>query len=211
MKHHGESCDERRMSMPYTLNEIVLADHIPGPQQGKWTYNYYAELPNTDKRCEIIDGVLYMTSPAPNELHQKTSIRIAHYLFSYIELAGKGRIYTAPFDVELSANIVVQPDILVILSANQQSITRTHIVGAPDLIIEILSPGTTSYDRSIKSATYARTGVKEYWLADPQQRTVEVLVLEKATYFSISTFRAQETLHSRVVPYLPIQIEAFFS
>ncbi len=197
--------------MTYALNEIVLADYVPGPQQGRWTYSYYAELPNTDKRYEIIDGVLYMTSPSPNELHQKTSVRIAHYLFSYIELTGKGHVYTAPFDVELSANVVVQPDILVILSGNLQSIARTHIVGAPDLIVEILSPGTNSYDRSIKSSTYARTGVKEYWLADPQQRTVEVLVLEKGTYFSISTFREQETLHSRVVPYLPVQIGAFFS
>ncbi len=197
--------------MPHALNEIVLADYVPGPQQGKWTYSYYAELHKTEKRYEIIDGVLYMTSPSPDELHQKASVRIAHYLFSYIELAGKGHIYTAPFDVELSANIIVQPDILVILNENQQSIARTHIVGAPDLIIEILSPGTASYDRSIKSATYARTGVKEYWLADPYQHTLEVFVLEKATYFSIGTFCEQEMPRSRIVPYLPIQIRAFFS
>ncbi len=197
--------------MSKLLNEIMLADYVPGPQQGQWTYSYYATLPNTGKRYEIIDGVLYMTSPSPDELHQKASVRIAHYLFSYIELAGKGHIYTAPFDVELSLNVVVQPDVLVVLNENQNNIVHTHIIGAPDLIVEILSPATVSYDRNIKYATYARTGVKEYWIADPYQHIVEVLVLEKATYFSIGIFREQETIRSRIVPYLPIQVRALFA
>jgi Uma2 family endonuclease len=197
--------------MPNTLNEIVLADYIPGPQQGQWTYRYYAALPHTGRRYEIIDGVLYMTSPSPDELHQRASIRIAYYLFSYIELTGKGHIYTAPFDVELSLNVVVQPDILAVLNENQDNIIDTHIVGAPDLIVEIVSRTSASYDRSIKYATYARTGVKEYWIADPYQHQVEVLTLEKATYFSIGIFRGQETIRSRIVPYLPIQIGALFA
>ena len=196
--------------MPNALNEIMLADYVPGPQQGQWTYSYYAALPDAGKRYEIIDGVLYMISPSPDELHQKASMRIAYYLFSYIELMGKGRIYTAPFDVELSLNVVVQPDILAVLSENQNNIVHTHIIGAPDLIVEILSPGTASYDRSIKYATYARTGVKEYWIADPYQHSVEVSVLEKATYFSIGVFREQETIKSRIVPYLPIQVRSLF-
>ncbi|GAC1374177.1 MAG: Uma2 family endonuclease [Ktedonobacteraceae bacterium] len=151
-----------------------------------------------------------MTLPSADELHQKASIRIAHYLFSYVELEGRGRVYTAPFDVEICTNVVVQPDVLVILSANEQNIAHTHITGAPDLIVEILSPGSMSYDRSIKYATYARAGVKEYWLADPHRHTLEVLVLEKAAYFSMGIFREQEIPRSRIIPHLPVPIKALF-
>jgi Uma2 family endonuclease len=191
--------------------EIILADHVPGPRQGRWTYNHYAALPPGEKHYEIIDGVLYMTPSSPSEWHQKALVRFAYYLFNYIELAGLGRVYTLPFDVELTPHIIIQPDVLVLLNESSYKIAHSHIIGAPDLIIEIASPATASYDRNIKYAAYARAGVKEYWIADPHAHSVESLILEQEIYHSTGRFGGKDKLRSRIVPNFPVQVQQLFS
>ncbi len=197
--------------MATTSHQIIPADHTPGPQQGQWTYDHYAALPTDEKHYEIIDGVLYMAPPSPSEWHQKASVRFSHYLFNHIELAGLGRVYAAPFDVELAPNIVVQPDVLVLLNASSYKITHLHIIGAPDLIVEIASPATTSYDRNVKYSVYARSGVTEYWIADPHLQTIEVLVLEQNIYHLVGIFGGNELLRSRVVLDFPVQVQQLFA
>src|SRR5258708_7728143 len=91
--------------------EPIRADHIAGPPQGQWTYSHYAEIPDDGQRYEMVDGVLYM-SPAPSGWHQDSVLRIGHYLLTHVEFAGLGKVWIAPFDVELSFSNVVQPDAL---------------------------------------------------------------------------------------------------
>jgi Uma2 family endonuclease len=126
-------------------------------------------------------------------------------------LRGLGRVYAAPFDVRLPGGQVVQPDVVVILAEHADRITSAGIVGAPDLVVEIASPGTATYDRDTKLHAYERAGVPEYWIADAAAQTIELLVLEGATYRSLGVFRGAATLPSRVLPNFPIAVAAFFA
>lgn len=200
------------ITIPGSVPMVTPADHMLGPLQGNWTYEDYAALPDDGQRYEIVDGVLYM-APSPGRWHQKATVRFAYYLFMHVEQTGLGEVYEAPFDVELAHKTMVQPDVLVVLNANREKITDSRIIGAPDLVIEVASPGTAGYDRSKKQTAYARAGVPEYWIADPWSRTIEVLALEmgSAEYRSLGVFEGQATLPSRVVPNLPIQVGQFFA
>jgi Uma2 family endonuclease len=189
---------------------VMPADHMPGPEQGHWTYRDYAALPDDGHRYEIVDGVLYM-APSLNRSHQTTAGRLFRNLSTYIEDAGLGRVYIAPFDVELDAKTVVQPDVMVILNANSNKITFSHIIGAPDLVVEVSSPGTVGYDREKKQRNYARPGVPEYWIADPWTRTVEVLSLVGGDYRSLGVFEGKAVLPSEVVPDFLVHVEQFFA
>ena len=113
--------------------------------------------------------------------------------------------------MELAPDVVVQPDVLVVLNANLDVITPSRIVGAPDLVIEIASPSTAAYDRRAKQDAYARGGVPEYWVADPATRTVEVTALEQGTYRVVGVYQNQALLPSKVLPDLPVRVAQFFS
>ena len=197
------------MTSPGRVPMVIPADHIPGPGQGRWTYKDYAAIPDDGQRYEIVDGVLFM-APAPNEWHQTAAGRLFRYLATAIEDARLGRVYIAPFDVELDYRTVVQPDVLVVLNAHLERITFSRIIGAPDLVVEISSPGTVGHDRTEKQRAYARAGVPEYWIADPASRTVEVLALEHGTYRSLGVFEGKATLPTRIVPDFPVHVEQFF-
>ena len=197
------------MSVPLDVLPVVTAAApLVGPPQGRWTYADYAALPDDGNRYEIIAGVLYMT-PAPGTGHQSISARVVTFLVTHVEFAGLGRVFAAPVDVELAPDTVVQPDIVVVLSANLHRITPSRIIGAPDLVVEILSPGTAGYDRREKQDAYARSGVGEYWIVDPGAQTVELLTLNKGGYRSHGVFRGQARLPSSAVT-LPVPIERFF-
>jgi len=154
--------------------------------------------------------VLYMP-PAPNIAHQSASNLFAFYLTMHVQMTGQGWVFSAPIDVELAPNVVVQPDVVVVLAANQGIIAPERIIGAPDLVVEIASPGTATYDRSKKLAAYERAGVHEYWIADPIARTVEVLLRDGDSYASKGVFAGKATLPSRVAPGLPVQARQFFA
>ncbi len=193
------------------IDQVVTANHLSGPAQGQWTYDDYATIPYDGKHYEIIEGVLYM-APAPGTFHQSSNARFTYYLFLHVELAGLGRVFPVPFDVQLSGTQnVVEPDVIVVLNANLNIITDSRIVGSPDLVIEITSPGTASYDRKTKQPAYARAGVREYWIANPLTRTIEVLILEGKSYRSEEVFQGQDLLPSQGVPGLPVEVEKFFA
>ncbi len=189
---------------------VTLADWVAGPKQGEWTYNTYATLPDNGQRYEIVNGVLVM-APSPDGPHQDAALRIAHYLLVHVEFAGLGKVRISPSDVELSPDNVYQPDVFVVLKAHLDRVYTKRVVGSPDLVVEIASPSTAVYDRLTKYETYARFGVPEYWIAKDDVRTIEVLVLENGKYRSLGIFSGQETLPSRIVPGLPVQIDQFFA
>lgn len=191
---------------------VIPADWVPGPKQGDWTYYYYAALLEDGQRYEIVDGVLYKMTPAPNVWQQKIALRIVRYLATHVEDTGLGEVFIAPTDVELAPNVVVQPDVFVLLNTGRAETTPSHIVGAPDLVVEVASPSTAKHDRVVKREAYARAGVKEYWLVDPTTRSLEVLLLDKGGYRSLGTCTGQQTLSSALLPTLvEINIEQIFA
>jgi Uma2 family endonuclease len=144
----------------------------------KLTYHDYQLLPDDGKRYEILDGDLYMTR-APATRHQMIVTRLSNLLFTYLERNPIGTVLTAPCDVLLSDIDILQPDLLVVLQDGVARITDKNVQGPPDLVIEILSPGTAGRDRDLKRKRYEHFGVREYWLVDPDQNTVEILRLEQ--------------------------------
>jgi Uma2 family endonuclease len=189
---------------------VIPADWIPGPKQGEWTYEDYAAIPEDGHRYEVIGGVLYSMSPAPNRRHQKIIRKITRYLEDFVETPELGEIGMAPLDVELGYQNVVQPDVFVVLNEHSDRLTETRIVGAPDLVIEVASPSTAKYDRRKKQAAYASAGVSEYWIVTPKNEMIEVLVLEGSLYRSLGSFRGHDILPSQVLPDLPVTVEQFF-
>ncbi len=119
--------------------------------------------------AELIDGVIYM-NPSPVTNHQRTISRLISKLYSYVEENNLGEVFVAPFDVYLDEKSnAVQPDIIFVLKSNAH-IIQSHIHGVPDLLIELLSPGTKSHDTITKKNLYERFGVKEYWIIDPSSK-----------------------------------------
>jgi Uma2 family endonuclease len=142
-----------------------------------YTYADYLTWPD-DVRYELIEGVPYMMSPAPTRAHQSVLGYIFRKIGDYLE-DGKCEVFVAPFDVRLNADTeddtVVQPDILVV--CDESKIGDKAIVGAPDMVVEVLSPSTETHDRKVKYDLYENSGVKEYWIVDPRARLVETYVL----------------------------------
>jgi Uma2 family endonuclease len=151
------------------------------PPRAKLGYREYCLFPDDGRRHEIIDGDHYMT-PAPSTTHQTVSKRLQYQLYSQVELAGLGLVFNAPVDVQLTDHDIVQPDLVVVLKDRTRMITDTKTVGAPDLVVEILSPSTAAIDTSLKKQLYERTGVGEYWVADPENLRLERYRLEGGLY-----------------------------
>jgi Uma2 family endonuclease len=149
--------------------------------RAKLGYAEYCCYPDDGRRHEIIDGDHYV-NPAPSTYHQTVSRRLQHQLYTQIELQGRGVVYNAPVDVQLTDHDIVQPDLVVVLAARTRMITPTKIKGVPDLVVEILSPSTASNDLALKRQLYERTGVAEYWIADPDNHTLTQLVLVDGRY-----------------------------
>lgn len=151
-------------------------------------------------------------SPAPTSWHQRAIGYFHYYLLTYVKFTGVGEVFISPLDVELAPNNVVQPDVLVILQEHLDRVTDSRIIGSPDLVVEVASPSTAIYDRREKCDMYARAGVPEYWIADPVARTVEMLVLDDGTYFSLGYYEGSETLPSIIVPTIAaVPVEKFFA
>jgi len=149
----------------------------------RYTYSDYLEW-DDDKRWELIDGVPILMN-APSWQHQKVSSNL-HWLL-YSMLKGKPcEVFYAPFDVRLNAdtfdNTVVQPDLLVICDVTK--LEKTGCKGAPDFVIEILSPSTSSHDRVLKFDLYRKAGVKEYWIVDPEIKKVFTHILSNDDYIT---------------------------
>jgi Uma2 family endonuclease len=189
---------------------VTRADDVPGPPQGCWTYEDYAALPDDGQRYEVIDGILYLM-PGATPRHQGSSARFTTYFTIHVEFAGLGRVFAAPLDVLLPRARPVQPDVIVVLNHKLHLISGRAIEGPPDLVVEIASPGTRTHDRTRKLGVYADAGVPEYWLAEPADQTIELIVLEDGTYRSLGVFTGAATLPSRVLPGLPVRVEQFFA
>jgi Uma2 family endonuclease len=149
--------------------------------KNKLGYEHYVCYPDDGRRHEIIDGDHYV-NPAPNTGHQRFSSRIQYQLHDQIEETGRGAVFTAPTDVQLTEHDIVQPDLIIVMEERRLIITPAKIKGAPNLIIEILSPSTEANDRFLKRDIYERANVPEYWIVDPDEHVVEQFVMQNGKY-----------------------------
>ena len=145
------------------------------------TYDDYVQFPDDGKRHEIIEGDHYMT-PAPRAKHQTASLNLSMAMGSFVKKYGLGVVFAAPFDVVLSDENVVQPDLLLVSAARAAIVTEDNIQGSPDLIIEILSESSRKKDEVTKRKLYERFGVLEYWVVDPELEIVKIFKLAQQKY-----------------------------
>ena len=172
------------------------------------TYEDYCNLPD-DERYEVIDGELLMAA-APSVLHQMVQDNIGLPLSTFIKANNLGRVFYSATDVLLSDTNVVQPDILFVSRGRSHILTFNVINGAPDLVIEILSPSTAQRDRTQKRELYARFRVSEYWQADTEGQRVVVLALVGNDYEVAGEYGMGETLVSPLLAGLTLNVDDIF-
>lgn len=167
----------------------------------RFNYDDFLLFPNDGKRHEIIDGDHFMT-PSPNTKHQRVSFKLSAALANFLEIHCLGEVFTAPYDVVLSDEDIVEPDLLFISTARAAIITEKNIQGPPDLVVEILSNSTRKTDEVLKRKLYERYGVREYWIVDPELETVKIHRLTDQGYVRAAelTREANEILSSPLLP-----------
>lgn len=166
-------------------------------EKNKYTYDDYAKLPESAP-YQLIEGELVMT-PAPSPFHQIVQSNIWLELGVWVRQRNLGRVLASPIDVYLSEKETYQPDIIFISTSRRNIIGEKKIEGAPDLVVEILSPTTGYYDLTHKKRMYAESGVKEYWVVDPVEKTFEVWENVGGDFRLISSARAQGAVRSKLL------------
>jgi Uma2 family endonuclease len=179
-------------------------------QKKKYTYQDYFDLPDDGKRYELINGELVMT-PAPNTIHQTVTNNLEDSLRSFLRKNKTGKMFHAPYDVVLSKKNVVQPDILYISNERSGIINENNVVGTPDLIIEILSPGTAYYDLLEKKEIYEQFGVEEYWIVDPKKLRIDVYQNIEQRFELNQRVESEGIAKSVVIKGFEVKIENIFS
>jgi len=182
-----------------TVSEISKERPQTVPAQGEWTYEDYLALPDDGNRYEIIEGVLYMVN-APNSRHQTVVLGIGAEMRHFVKQHKLGRILVAPFEVHLSARTrPVQPDVLFIRAERWSDEQIAYFEGAPDLVVEVISPSSARMDRVTKFTAYEAAGVPEYWIVNPHAQTVEVFTLSNGEYALLGEYTNDETVESAVL------------
>ena len=172
------------------------------------TYQDYLNI-DGDERYELIDGELIMVG-APNEAHQTASVFLVSRMFMFADDRELGKVLHAPFDVILSDTDVVQPDILFVSNERAHIRTPANIRGAPDLVVEILSPSSASRDWSDKLNLYSKHGVKEYWIVDPANRVVWLMLLRGGALEIAGRYGMGDTVSSTVLAGFSVKVDDIF-
>jgi Uma2 family endonuclease len=176
----------------------------PDYSYNKYTYADYLKW-RLDEQVELIKGKIFRMSPAPKRIHQKVSIDIASKLYNFLK--GKPcQVYDAPFDVRLPVKskknediiTVVQPDICVICDPTK--LDDAGCIGAPDIVIEILSKGNNKKELQNKYEVYEESGVKEYWVIHPEEQTVLIYTLVNNQYQPSRLFTKGDEIKTPILP-----------
>lgn len=152
----------------------------------------FLELPETNTPTELIDGEV-IVSPTPVPEHQRLVIRLLDLVR---DLVPDGEVFVAPLSVYLDDDNVPEPDVMWVAENSRCKVTDRWLEGPPDLIVEVLSPGTARADKTVKYLLYERHGVREYWLVDGAKRTIEAWTLREAHFALIGTFGIDEPFES---------------
>ena len=170
-------------------------------------YDDYCAIPADRNRYELLDGQVHVT-PAPSPLHQRASKRLQRLLEVYFEEPGRGEVFNAPIDVILTPHDVVQPDLVVVTDPGL--VSKRGIEGPPALVVEVLSPGTTAYDRTTKAQRYAALGIPHYWIVDPEARAIECFRRHEAAYQPAGSFGPDDTLTNPDFPGLRLDLASLW-
>lgn len=135
--------------------------------------------------CQLIHNELVM-SPSPSTIHQNIAGKIFRLLADYVEKNNMGTAFIAPYDVYIDNKNVFQPDIIFVAKENLHLVKENGLYGAPDMVIEILSPSTEKYDKGPKKDIYEQYGVKEYWMVEPADKSVTGYSLQKNSFVPIT-------------------------
>jgi len=176
----------------------------------KMTIEEWSRLPEDGNRYELIDGELFV-SPSPRPKHQDVSANLVKFLLPFVERKKLGKVYYAPFDVflEPGSSTCVEPDILFIAAHRLHLIDeKKGMIGAPELVVEIFSESTWRVDMREKKDLYRRTGVQEYWMADPDDRSIAVCRFAESD--QPRTLTLTDTLTSPLFPGLEIPLRSVF-
>ena len=178
----------------------------------KFTLEDFLSFPDDGKRHEIIDGEHYVT-PSPNTKHQSVSMNLTRVFLRCLEDQPRGRLFAAPFDVVLSSVDVVEPDLLYLSDERAGLLTELHVRGAPDLVVEILSPSTRRTDEIIKRKLYERFGVLEYWVVDPELEGVKIYRRVDAAFVRVSELSVehQDVLTTSLLPECSVRLTDVFA
>ena len=171
-----------------------------------WTYQNYLGL-DDEIHFEIIGGKALM-SPSPGLFHQRWVFRLARIMERHAAARKLGEVLVAPIDVVLDQENVVQPDVVFVSAANAGLLDARGIMGAPDLVVEIISPTSLRRDRYDKRELYARFGVKEYWLADVANRSIEVLALQQGAYQLLSCATDEGKVRSEILAGFELELSS---
>lgn len=179
------------------------------------SYSYFDYLSwKFQERVELIRGKVFNMSPAPASRHQRLLGKIGNELYSYLK--GKPcEVFYAPFDVRLmrstddkQVTTVVQPDICVI--CDQSKIDERGCNGAPELVIEILSPGNSNKEMKNKFELYEEAGVVEYWIVDPEKEIVLLYVLENGVFTNHRPLIKEDILESKLITGFKLDLNTVF-
>ncbi len=177
----------------------------------RYTSQDYLNLAESEeRRYELLDGELYMV-PSPIPRHQIIVFHVAKLVDDFVSAHALGQVYLSPLDVVLSPEDVLQPDIMYIAQERLGIVTERNIQGAPDLVIEVLSPATADRDRTLKRTRYARFGVREYWLVDPVSRTIEVLQASRQGFDTVRVYPEGTTVASPLLAGLQLEVDRVFA
>jgi Uma2 family endonuclease len=186
----------------------------PSSQVGL-TYEDFVDMPDDGLRHELIDGDHYVTA-APSPKHQRVVTNVTHRIYNYLEEHPLGRVYVGPLDVVFSPTNFVEPDLLYLSHERMRLyMTDRNLTGAPDLVVEVLSPSTRWVDEGPKLRLYERSGVLEYWLFDPVRNSVRVFRLkggrlELSAELMLGGRSSMQTLTTPLLPGLRIPLAEVF-
>ncbi len=167
------------------------------------------DAPEDNRIYEVIDGELFVT-PAPGPAHQYCIFELGFVLRGWIGSGNLGVVFLAPLGVELDDEDGVEPDLIFISRERAGIIQERGIFGAPDLVVEVLSPSTAARDRGIKARRYAAAGVRHYWLLDPQAKTLEPFVLSETGFEPAGVFGSGSVFRPSFFPGLEIPVDSLW-
>jgi Uma2 family endonuclease len=173
------------------------------------TVENYKLLPEIGPRYQLIQGDLYM-APAPNRFHQEISRNLQFELHSYLKGNPIGKLFNAPFDVYLDELNVFQPDLIIVLNERLGILSEQGAEGAPELVVEILSPKTRRLDLVNKKQEYARAGVQELWIIDPDLRTIMIHRFASDGVEKFQQVSEQDRLATDLLPGFNLAVKTIF-
>jgi Uma2 family endonuclease len=167
------------------------------PRQGEWHEHHYWSLPESNRIIELSDGKLVMP-PMPTIEHQRIVGNIFILLSAYVKANSLGMVAIAPVPVRLWPGKIREPDVMVVLPEHLERV-QEQFLHPPDLVVEVLSPSTKETDLKEKYREYAQAGIAEYWIVDPESRSVAVYRLDEEQYTLAGEYRGADQIESRVL------------